>query len=265
MCFPLEGAARQGAAPVLALLLLLMTACGGEGEGTFSPSDDPTARLVAESIRMYGGDRFEESRVTFTFRDARFRVVRDRGRFLYEREYTNADGRRIREGMDNDETWQEVEGTRVPLSPQDRSRVETAVNSVVYFGFLPIRLDDPAVHLRDLGEVEVDGRPYRKVEVTFQEEGGGEDWEDRFIYWFHAHDLTLDYLAYTFERGGGGSRFRRAVNRRTVDGILLQDYENYAAMEEPEDIADYDRLLGTDGLRLVSMVELEGVEVSPVP
>jgi hypothetical protein len=257
MCFPRSRHRGTRGRGVLLLVPLLILACAGP--------DDPAAQVVADAIRTHGGAEFERSQVTFQFRGQDYRVVRDQGRYLYERSFTDDDGRLIREGMENDGTWREVEGERTTLSPQDRTRVETAVNSVVYFGFLPFRLDDPAVVLRDLGEGEVEGEPYRKIEVTFQEEGGGDDWEDRFVYWFHAEDHTLDYLAYRYDRDGGGTRFRRAVNRRSVGGIVLQDYENYAAVEDIADIAEYDTLLGSDGLRLVSMVELEGVEVSPVP
>ncbi len=257
MCFPLPRHRGTHIRGILLLLPLLALSCAGPG--------DPAAQVVEESIRTHGGAEFERSQVTFQFREADFRVIRDQGRFLYERTFTDSDGRLIREGMENDETWREVEGERTSLSPQDRARVETAVNSVVYFGFLPFRLDDPAVVLRDLGEGEVGGEPYRKIEVTFLEEGGGGDWEDRFVYWFHARDHTLDYLAYRFDPGSDGTRFRRAVNRRSVGDIVVQDYENYAAVEDISDIAEYDALLGSDGLRLVSMVELEGVEVSPLP
>jgi len=258
MCFPLpRHRGTKGRSIPLLFLPLLVLSCAGPG--------DPAAQVVDRAIQTHGGAEFERSQITFQFRGADFRVVRDQGRYLYERTSTDGDGRLIREGMENDGTWREVDGERMPLSPQDRTRVETAVNSVVYFGFLPFRLDDLAVVLRDLGDGEVDGNPYRKIEVTFQEEGGGDDWEDRFVYWFHARDHTLDYLAYRYSRDGGGTRFRRAVNRRSVGGIVVQDYENYAAVEDIADIAEYDALLGGEGLRLVSLVELEGVEVSPVP
>lgn len=225
---------------------------------------DPDASLVADSIRTHGGEVFERSEVSFEFRGISFRVQREAGRFLYERSYLDSEGRQIREGMDNDGTWMEVAGVHVPLADAERSRIETAVNSAVYFGFLPFRLDDPAVLAEGLGEEEIRGELYRVVEVTFQAADGGVDWEDRFVYWFHATDLTLDYLAYRYHRDGGGTRFREAVNRREVDGLLVQDYANYVAPGGIDDIADYPLLLddGGEGLQLVSMVELDDVRIT---
>ena len=60
------------------------------------------------------------------------------------------------------------------------------------------------------------------------------------------------------------TRFRRAVNRREVGGLLVQDYENYTGDPDVGDVADYDRLFEAGGLRLVSMVVFDDLEVSAV-
>ncbi len=219
--------------------------------------------MVHEAIVAHGGERFESSEVSFDFRGTAFRVERDGGRFLYERSYRDDGGRRFREWMTNDGTFMEVDGSEVVVSPEERTRIETAVNSVVYFGFLPFRLDDAAVQLQDLGTVTVAGEPYRKIEVTFAEEGGGDDWEDRFIYWFHGEAHTLDFLAYRYFRDGGGTRFRRAVNRREIGGILFQDYENMTGAVPVLDIAEFDRMWEEERVIPISMVELENVRVAP--
>lgn len=226
---------------------------------------DPAQRAVERAIQVHGAESLDEAQVTFSFRGQEFRMVHSDGRFLYERSRTDTLGARIREWMDNEGTAREVDGVVEALDDQERARVETGVHSVVYFGFLPFRLQDPAVRLRDLGRSEVEGRGYRKVEVTFQQEGGGPDWEDRFVYWFDEGEGTLDYLAYRYHRDGGGTRFRRAVNRRWVDGVIVQDYQNFRPLQPVDDIAEFDRLLQARELELVSMVELEDVEISVPP
>lgn len=251
--------------PFRALLLpipAVLVAIAACGQGDPVPmADDPAEEAVRLAIQAHGGERFDRAEIEFVFRGARFLVQTRDGRFHYERRYQGPGGAQVREWMDNEGTGREIDGERRVLSEQERSRVETAVNSVVYFGFLPYRLLDPATHHRYLGTAQVRGEPYHKVEVTFEQEGGGTDWEDRFVYWFHQDDLTLDYLAYRYYRDGGGTRFRRAVNRRSVDGLLIQDYENFTAARELDDIAEYDRLLEEEGLQLLSRVELEEVEV----
>jgi len=229
---------------------------------------DPAAvGIIQEAIAEHGGDVFEGREILFEFRGTDFRVIREGGPFVYERSYRDASGRMVREGMENEGVWLELDGARVPVPPEEERRIESALNSTVYFGFLPIRLDDPSVVARDLGDAEIRGEPYRVVEVTFREEGGGEDWQDRFVHWFHAEDRTLDYFAYRYHRDGGGTRFREAVDRRSVDGLLVQDYVNYTAREGIEDIVDYPGLLeaGGEDLEVVSIVALEGVRVRPLP
>ncbi len=229
--------------------------------GACEPAAESPERIVDSAIERHGGDLFENSLIRFDFRGDDYEVIQDGGAFSYRRSYTDDTGRTIVEGMDNDGTWREVDGQPVPLDADARAEVELTVNSTIYFQFLPFRLRDPAVQLRRLESTVVSGEPYEKIEVTFLEEGGGEDWEDRFLYWFHQDDHTLDYMAYRYDRGGGGTRFRRAVNRREVGGLLLQDYENYTADPEVDDIADYDRLWEAGAVDFLSMIEIDAVEV----
>ncbi|TVP58458.1 MAG: hypothetical protein EA351_03525 [Gemmatimonadales bacterium] len=241
-------------ATVLLLSMLASTAC--------DTADSDARQVVYRAIDVHGGENFERVHIEFGFRDHTFLVYRDGGEFRYERIGVDDEGRATRDLMDNEGTRAWVDGEPVELDPDVRTSLETAVNSVVYFAFLPFRLDDPAVILRDLGEAEIEGRAQRKIEVTFRQDGGGRDWEDRFIYWFDTEHGTLDYLAYLYHTGEGGTRFRRAVNRRTVGGILIQDYENYTADPQITDVADYDRWFEEGRLTLVSEIRLEDVDVS---
>ncbi len=238
---------------LLVLLLPVTFAC--------QPEDDEATQIIAQSIERYGGDVFDNVHIRFDFRGAPFQVIRDDGRFRYQRAVTDSVGGIATEVMENEGTWAEVEGARVELSPEGVYSLETAVNSVVYFGFLPFRLDDSAAILANLGSAEVESEPYHKIEVTFEQEGGGLDWDTRFVFWIHQNEATLDYLAYRYTRDGGGARFRRAINRREVGGLLIQDYENYAGDPEPRDIAEFDRSLENGTVELLSTVELEAVQV----
>jgi len=255
---------RMRGGVVLALALSL-AACASETPRTPPPPEGTPERVVHDAIEAHGGERFRALQLEFDFRGTPFLVVYDDGLFVFERRTTGPDGRTVVDRMDNDGTTRTVNGTPVDLAPQDLASLETAVNSVVYFALLPWRLQDPAVHLRDLGDAELDGEPYRKIEVTFEPDGGGRDWEDQFVYWFHRDTHMLDFMAYRYHTGEGGTRFRRAVNRREIGGIVLQDYENFAAEGDLDDVAAYDELYRTGGLRLVSLVELEAVRISVPP
>lgn len=254
--------------PAAFALLWLASACqpAAETQASAEPRPEGPAGWVHDAIQRHGGETFEHSRITFTFRGVEFEVLQDGGLFRHERRYTDEAGRSVVEIMDNDGTRMEVDGEPVALDPDEFARVEMDVNSVVYFGFLPFRLLDPAANHRDLGAIEIDGEPYRMIEVTFEAEGGGTDWQDRFVHWIHRDRHTLDFLAVRYDRDGGGARFRRAINRREEGGLLLQDYENYRPADGPiGDIADFARLFEEEGaLELLSLVELEEVRVQPL-
>src|SRR5690606_31989160 len=141
---------------------------------------------------------------------------------------TDSLGRRVEDVIDNDGLRRLVDGVAVPLDPVEAARTNTTVNSVAYFALLPFPLRDPAVRLRHLGPDTLRGVPYERVEVTFAPEGGGRDWQDRYLYWLHPEAHTVDFLAYTYELGANevgpfatGSRFREAVHARTVGGVRV--------------------------------------------
>ena len=56
-----------------------------------------------------------------------------------------------------------------------------SVNSVHYFAVLPYGLDGKAVNKTYVNKVDIKGKSYHKIKVTFNEEGGGEDFEDVFM------------------------------------------------------------------------------------
>jgi hypothetical protein len=220
-------------------------------------------QVVRAAIERHGGSAFDRVAIRWDFRGVPFEVHRDRGLFRYQRTVVDALGQARVEVMENEGTWIEVDGRREAVDAAEARRIESGVNSTVYLGFLPFRLDDPAVRLQDLGMGEVEGVPYRKIQVTFEEEGGGRDWQDRFVYWFRDGDWTLDYLAYWEAVDPPVTRFRRAINQREVGGLLIQDYENFTAADDAVDIADYDRLFEAGELDLVSVIEFEAVRVEP--
>ena len=245
------------------LIALLFGALGCE------PTDDtPDARaIVDQAIERHGGDVLDHSVVTFTFRGDEYRIERDGGQFEYARTYEDDDGRSVREVLRNDTLYQTIEGEPADLTEEERASIRTTVNSVPYFALLPYNLQDPPVQTAYAGADTVRGAPYHRVEVTFEAEGAGDDWQDVFMYWFHQDEHTMDYLAYSFGNQPDaefGTRFREAVNVREVSGVRFADYLNYTAEGIEHNLEDYTNVLEDDALELVSEVEVEDVTVQPL-
>jgi len=241
-------------AALFVALLLLFTAC--------TPDPPNADALIDDAIAAHGMQALDNAVVSFTLRGDAFTVERDDGRFAYTRAYADDDGRRVEDTLSNDGLSRTVDGEPADIPGDEHGAALTAVNSVVYFALLPYFLQDPAVEARYLGADTVRTQPYHQVEVTFAAEDGGPDYEDRFIYWFHAEARTMDYLAYYFHTEDGGSRLRIAENPRRVAGIRFQDYGNYEAPHLTEDtIEQYGHYVGTDSLQRVSDVALHDIAV----
>ncbi len=251
----------SSSAAVLLACCLVLAACAAE-----EAPPDPHA-LVERAIVVHGGDVLRRAVVTFDFRGKHFTVTRDGGRFRYERTYTDTTGAAVREVLDNDGLFREIDGVRVAMTDSARSKLATPLNSVPYFALLPFNLNDPAVQKSYLGQALLEGEPYHEIEVTFRQEGGGRDYEDRFVYWIHRDRYTMDYLAYGFHVDEGGTRFRQAFNVRTVGGVRFADYYNYVSDSLPTPnaaIERYDELMQAGAVRLLSEIVLENVSVRPL-
>jgi hypothetical protein len=247
-------------------LLLIAGGC----QSASSPAPPAPAALIDSARAAHGSDVLNHARMTFTFREASFRLRHHRnGRFHYRRTLTDSLGRTVVEGLTNDGPYRVLDGDTTTLSPEARVDVETAVNSVAYFARLPAPLNDPAVRSSYSGRDTIDGTPYHRLRVTFQQEGGGRDWQDIFYYWFHAETYTMDYLAYAYGLGPDeetGTRFRAAYNARRRGGVRIADYENYTADSmSPDQMPRYPERLAQGNLDLVSRVALDSVRVRPLP
>ena len=217
--------------------------------------------FVDGAIETHGGKAYEQAHFTFDFRDRSYVYKREGGLYEYRRLFTDSTGQHYVDILNNSGFTRLINGDTAKLTAERAQAYASSVNSVIYFALLPFGLNDAAVQKEYLGEAVIADEPYHKVKVTFELEGGGEDYEDEFVYWFHQEANTLDYLAYSFQENGGGFRFRKAYNPRTVGGIRWQDYINYKPDSlNSVQLEQLDELFKAGNLEEVSTIELENIQ-----
>jgi len=214
-------------------------------------------QIINASIASHGGDHYKNAHFAFDFRKYHYEYHYDHGRYSYQR---HAEDGATRDNLTNDGFTRTVNGELVDLTDKKRKSYSNSVNSVHYFAFLPFFLNDAAVNKNLLGTTTVKGKAYYKIQVTFDQEGGGDDYDDIYVYWIDKVDYSLDYLAYSFHVNGGGVRFRAAYNQRKVGGIVFQDYVNYK-YEKETPVANLDTLYENDQLVELSRIELKNIRV----
>ncbi len=224
-------------------------------------SSDKAQRVIDHAIAAHGGEALSSSRISFDFRKKHYRVQLDQGQFVYESTGEDSTGALVHDVLTNNGFDRTVNGQPVDLTEEDQQRYGNSLNSVVYFVLLPYPLNDPAVSKEYVGETTLAGEPYHKVRVRFEQDGGGEDFDDEYIYWIHRERHTMDYLAYSFEVNGGGTRFREAYNSRKIKGIRFDDYINYESTVDDFALEDYDQLFEAGKVEELSRIETENVEV----
>lgn len=254
------------AACVVGGLAVALAACGRGG----GPGGDPEALALLERARAaHGSAALDRAEVRFQFRGVPFVLRRDGGRFRYARTVVDSLGRSVEEVVDNDGAHRFVGGAEVPLDDREAARLATAVNSVAYFAILPAPLTDAAVRARSLGAGRVGGEPFDRVEVTFARDGGGADWDDRYVYWLRP-DGRIAYYAYTYEpspsdtsRTETGTRFRALVSERRVGGVLFQNWRNLTA-DSVGALERFPEAYGAGRTVGVSEVALDSIRVRPL-
>lgn len=170
---------------------------------------------------------------SFDFRGANYSFHHDEGGFRYTK-LIETDSLIQKDVFTSDGFTRVVNGDTLQLKKEENKKYSESLNSVIYFVCLPQKLKDEAENMGDLGQTEIKGENYNTLKVYFVEDGGGEDFEDEFLYWVNAETHYIDYLAYRYNVNGGGVRFRSAYERRIVNGMVFQDYINYEAPFDAE-------------------------------
>lgn len=228
-------------------------------------NDTPTARqIVDKAIDEAGGSVYESVEIEFDFRDKHYSSTRHGGNFEYRRESRSGDTITI-DSYGNQKTFKRlVNQVEVFVPDSMATRYKNSINSVNYFLMLPYGLNDAAVNKELVGSEMIKGTDYYKIKITFDQEGGGQDFEDVFIYWIDKEAYTIDYLAYEYHTNDGGMRFRQAFNPRRTGGIRFVDYYNFKPESDSAKLDDLGLLFEKGELKLLSTIATENIMVKTI-
>jgi len=236
---------------IAAIICTLIGAC----------KNSPDAQDIIDScILKHGGNSYQSAIINFDFRDRNYQIFKSSNGFQYIRAFRDSTGL-VKDYLSNRGFSRTING-EIQVLPEERiTAFSNSVNSVAYFAFLPYGLNDDAVIKKYVRKTDLDGQPYHVIKVTFSANGGGEDHEDTYLYWIHADNYTLDYLAYDFLTNGGGMRFRKVINRQLYNGIIMQDYLNYEPKDKNAKLMDIEDLYKNGELEVLSEIILENISV----
>lgn len=206
---------------ILLLVFSTLIACQ-EKIDTSNPQE-----IVDASITYHGLEKLYDADFSLVFRGMKYTYSLHNGMYEYTRTQTDSTGATIIDVLNNEGLVRTIDGNVVELTKYRNGAFSRSVNSVIYFFRLPYGLNDAAVQKTYNGQVEIKGKAYHEVKVTFKQEGGGDHFEDEFLYWFDTEDYSMDFMAYLYYTDGGGLRIREAINSRRVNGVLIQDYINF--------------------------------------
>ena len=218
-------------------------------------------KIVDRSIEAHGGDRYIKAQISFDFRDIHYEIFKGEASFEYSRKFEDSTGV-VYDVLNNDGFRRTVNDVLIDTLTDERvGAFSRSVNSVAYFAYLPYGLNDAAAKKTYIGESELKGKNYHLIKVTFGEEGGGEDFDDIFLYWIDQENYFVDFIAYSYHTDGGGVRMREVSNVVEVGGIRFQNYLNLKPMDNDTPVEKMEELYISGDLELLSEINLENIVV----
>lgn len=224
------------------------------------PKELTAQQIIDRAIDEAGGYLYGCSEIDFVFRDRQYSLEYENNKKVLRRSF-EVDSGLVTDTRRNGSFERRIGENTIAVPDSMARKYANSINSVHYFAYLPYGLNDPAVNKNLLGQRKIKGKEYYVVEVTFDQEGGGDDYEDVYVYWIDKKSFKPEYLAYEFHVDGGGMRFREAYNERFIEGIRFVDYSNYKPVEEVS-IYDIDKLYAENRLELLSRIELQEIQVN---
>ena len=229
--------------------------------GSCNTSLTDPQQIIDKAIVAAGGEKYTNSIIEFDFRERHYIAIREGGKFSYQRVFRDST-KTFHDFVSNDGFKREIDGVVADVADSMKVKYTSSTNSVIYFALLPYGLNDAAVQKKFLGETIMDGKAYYKVEVSFRQDGGGEDFQDMFNYWVSKDDFSIGYLSYSFsENDETSSRLRKAYNPRRIGNILFLDYINYKPKDNKVRFDQLEELYEKDELEELSKIELQNISV----
>ncbi|WP_115462000.1 DUF6503 family protein [Winogradskyella aurantiaca] len=244
-------------------LIVLLASCQESKQKDLPDSEQVSAQeIIDKTIEASGGNNFGRSNIGFYFRDVYYTARRYKGDFSLSRINTIS-GDSVIDILSNDGFARFINNEFQVIPDSMGVKYTASVNSVHYFSVLPYGLNDAAVIKQLLKTETIKNKEYYKIKVTFKENGGGEDYDDVFIYWINSETYKTDYLAYSYaEEDGIGLRFRAAFNERFIKGLRFVDYNNYKPKDKALNLENLGQQYSRDQLELLSTIELEQLSVN---
>lgn len=216
--------------------------------------------IINKSISAYGGEKVYNSEITFMFREKRYKAKYNNENYRLERIFTE-DSLAYQDVLTNSNFTRFINHQETQIDNEWKNKYSNSINSVIYFFRIPFNLTDKAVNKAYLGKTTINKQNYHKIKVTFGQDGGGKDYSDVFIYWINTTKFTVDYFAYSYETDGGGKRFRKMINKRKVNGLLVADYINYKPKNDTEPLENFDVYYENNGFEELSRIVYDDVAI----
>ena len=126
------------------LIIISFLACKNKSQ------QKSAAKVLSKAIAYAGGKKFDNSQISFDFRDKHYEVKRYKAAWMMSRSFQE-DSNFINDVYTKEGFERKVNEQRIIVADSMAFKYIESINSVIYFALLPYKLNDAAVQKERLG------------------------------------------------------------------------------------------------------------------
>lgn len=234
-------------------LLFICLACTQQTEVS------PKEYLRSVSQKM-GKDKLTKATVTFGINDMVYESTRNANDYHFSMTRT-IDTMTFKAEAYNGGFEYTENGIAKSYGAQNR-QVEKQLLAINHFMEVPaLFLNDNALIINRKAPAKIDAKPYQVIHIKYESLMPTDLISNYYLY-VHEKDLTIDFIGYDFAPAEGRLFFRESFNRRTVNGIVFEDFRTFRTKESGIAMDSLPGLFLRNQLDLKAAFKPENVKVS---
>lgn len=211
---------KQTLVLIFTLFLLNCQGPSAVGKGT---------KILQDCIETYGGAKFFNSKITFNIEDLYYSIERkdNLSNFVLTRQ---VDSIEYKATYQNGSTAYFINDSLQEETLYSRRFIEARLEGLVYLFSIPHIFDQNSVVAAQEENVTIGKKEYLTLHIWFRPLP--EDPENEFYLYIDPETKHIDFFTEKFDLNGESILFKKAINKRTIKGLLFSDYNVFRSVSE---------------------------------
>ena len=214
--------------------------------------------ILSYSIESSGGEDFMNSSISFNIDDFNYQIIRQ-GNIQDFQVVRQVDTIQYKAIYKNGYSAYFINDINQEEIAHSRKFIETRLEGETYIFSIPHVFKQNATIVSKMEDVYIDQKKYYSLHITFKVIE--DDPEDEFYLYIDQETFLVDYYAYKFDLTGNRRLFKKAINRKNIEGIAFTDYWAFSSPVDSTALKDLYKLYNIKSLQGLAKIEYQNIAV----